>query len=132
MSEVGKVIKECPNCGSHYMELQTDKRDGGICILCMSCGKILVDNRQHRRFYRGDVVSHFKGSYYEIVYPRATCCTNGKEGYVVVYKNFGDNRSSIYVKDYDEFMSKVDFSKYPDSEQEFLFEYCFNVDDKDY
>lgn len=130
MPKMSEVIKECPNCGSHYMEMKTDPQCG-ICIVCSSCGEIIVDTRQttRRRFYRGDVVSHFKGSYYEILYPRAKYCTNGQEGYVVIYKKYGDRKSPVYVRDYDEFMSKVDFKKYPDAEQEYRFEFRFNVDD---
>ena len=91
-----------------------------------------VANLQERRprLNRGDVVSHFKGGYYEILYPRAKCSTNGKEGYVVIYKPYGSTSdNTIYVRDYDEFMSKVDFKKYPNSEQEYRFEFSFNVDD---
>lgn len=87
-----------------------------------------MHSQSNRRFYRGDIVLHFKGRMYEILYPRVKQCTNGKESYAVVYRKWGDKNSSVYVRDYDEFMSKVDFKKYPNAEQEYRFEYCFNID----
>lgn len=120
---------ECPNCGSSRLRLSTIGSQQCV-VVCMNCGcDVFEFGRIRRRFYRGDVVMHFQGNYYEILYPRAKCCTNGQEGYVVIYKKYGDEKSPIYVRDYDEFMSKVDFDKYPDAEQEYRFEFRFNVDD---
>lgn len=126
-----KIFK-CENC-RHIVIAGDDSYPA-----CPYCGEIitpkyLIEEPKFEKrfsFNRGDVVIHFKGKRYEILYPRAKCCTNGKEGYVVVYKAYnktGDD--SIFVRDYDEFMSEVDRKKYPNSGQKYRFEYAFNVND---
>ena len=66
---------------------------------------------------RGQIVQHFKGDFY-IVEDLAIDANTGKR--LVVYRAlYGE--STLYVRDYDEFMSKLDRRKYHDSKYELRF-----------
>jgi len=66
----------------------------------------------------GKKYRHFKGNIYEVLC-LATDCENLSK--LVVYKAlYGENK--IWVRSYDDFISKVDKIKYPDVLQEYRFE----------
>ena len=64
------------------------------------------------------IYKHFKGDYY-LVEDIATH-SETKEKYVVYRRLYGD--SSLWVRPYDMFASKVDKKKYPDVKQKYRFE----------
>lgn len=66
----------------------------------------------------GGIYKHFKGHVYKVI---AVCkdADNLKEK--VVYQNVEDE-NDIWVRDKDEFLSKVDKEKYPLVKQEFRFQ----------
>jgi hypothetical protein len=64
------------------------------------------------------IYKHFKGDYYIVEDIALDCETLGK---MVVYRGlYGEG--TVYVRPYDDFMSKVDKKKYPDVLQEYRFE----------
>ena len=65
-----------------------------------------------------EIYKHFKGQYYQIEGIAIDAVT---EKYMVVYRaTYGDH--ALYVRELENFMSKVDRVKYPDAEQEYRFE----------
>lgn len=72
----------------------------------------------------GDIVKHFKKDYctdkeyvYKVLYIATDCDT---EKQCVVYKEFYGDR--IFVRDYQEFVSKISKKVYPLAKQEYRFE----------
>ena len=65
----------------------------------------------------GSVYKHFKGSLYEVI-----CIAYDSETLreCVVYTNRDNGKS--WIRDKEDFLSKVDKVKYPDVEQEYRFE----------
>lgn len=70
------------------------------------------------RLKPGDVVRHFKGNQYEILYIARDSETT-KE--VVVYRALYGDRG-VWVRPLDMFLSPVDREKYPDVQQTYRFE----------
>lgn len=72
----------------------------------------------------GQYYRHFKGGYYIIIGIGKHTETCEK---MVVYKYVdwrpGAESELIWIRPYDDFVSKVDKEKYPDSEQEYRFQY---------
>ena len=71
----------------------------------------------------GKKYRHFKDKLYEVIAIAYDSESNNDEVLrkMVVYKAlYGDGK--IWVRDYEMFASKVDREKYPDVEQEYLFE----------
>ncbi|MBE6144043.1 MAG: DUF1653 domain-containing protein [Firmicutes bacterium] len=75
-----------------------------------------------RQIEVGKKYRHFKNKLYEVIaiaYYHESASDNLKK--VVVYKAlYGD--CDIWVRDYDDFASKVDKEKYPEVNQEYRFE----------
>ena len=64
------------------------------------------------------VYKHFKGDLYLVLDIAINSETNEK---MVVYRAlYGEN--TLYVRDYDMFLSEVDHEKYPDIKQKYRFE----------
>ena len=64
------------------------------------------------------VYKHFKGDLYLVLDVAINTETNEK---MVVYRAlYGEN--TLYVRDYDMFLSEVDHEKYPDIKQKYRFE----------
>lgn len=64
------------------------------------------------------IYKHFKGDLYLVTYIAIDSETNKK---VVIYRAlYGEN--TLYVRDYDMFLSEVDHEKYPDIKQKYRFE----------
>lgn len=75
----------------------------------------------------GGIYRHFKGNEYLVL---STGINAEDLGLVVIYKEFEKTfcdtayvGGKIWVRPYDDFMSKVDTNKYPDVEQEYRFEF---------
>lgn len=66
----------------------------------------------------GQIVRHFKGALYEILY-EAALHSETKER-LVVYKALATGQ--VYVRPYEMFMSEVDREKYPNVTQHYRFE----------
>lgn len=66
----------------------------------------------------GGIYKHFKGHIYKVLFI-ARDADNLSEK--VIYQNIYDE-NDIWIRDKNEFLSKVDKSKYPNVEQEFRFE----------
>lgn len=67
---------------------------------------------------RNRIYKHFKGDYYLVCDIAIDSETNKK---LVIYRSlYGDG--SLYVRDYDMFISLVDKEKYPNVKQEYRFE----------
>lgn len=64
------------------------------------------------------IYKHFKGDYY--IVEDIAIHSETKEKYVVYRALYGD--STLYIRPYEMFLSKVDKQKYPDVEQEYRFE----------
>ena len=64
------------------------------------------------------IYKHFKGDYY-LVEDIATHSETG-EKYIIYRALYGN--TSLYIRPYDMFISKVDKEKYPNVEQEYRFE----------
>ena len=65
----------------------------------------------------GQIYQHFKGHVYEIIAIGKDSDDLSKK---VIYKNI--DTGEVWVRDYDEFMSKVDKNKYPNCKYEYRFE----------
>lgn len=66
---------------------------------------------------------HFKGNVYKVLFignDSEKTDENGNPIKVVIYKSNHDGK--IWVRPYDNFISKVDKEKYPSAEQEYRFE----------
>lgn len=64
------------------------------------------------------IYKHFKGDYYIVEDIALDSETNNR---LVIYRAlYGDN--TLYARNYDMFLSKVDKDKYPNIEQEYRFE----------
>ena len=71
-----------------------------------------------RRFELNRVYKHFKGDLYLVLDVAINTETDKK---MVVYRAlYGEN--TLYVRDYDMFISKVDSEKYPNVKQKYRFE----------
>lgn len=70
------------------------------------------------RLKPGDVVRHFKGNEYEILYIARDSETTEE---VVVYRALYGDRG-VWVRPLDMFLSPVDREKYPDVKQAYRFE----------
>ena len=70
------------------------------------------------RFAPGDVVRHFKGKKYEILYIAKDSET--MEAVVVYRALYGEQ--GVWVRPLEMFLSPVDREKYPDAEQQWRFE----------
>lgn len=70
------------------------------------------------RLQPGDVVRHFKGNKYEILYIARDSETTEE---VVVYRALYADRG-VWVRPLDMFLSPVDREKYPDVKQAYRFE----------
>ena len=70
-----------------------------------------------RKFTTGDIVRHFKGGIY-IITGIAKYSDDLRQ--MVVYHQVGEQQ--LWVRDLEEFISKVDKEKYPNILQEFRFE----------
>lgn len=69
--------------------------------------------------HKGRVVRHFKGKFY-LILDIALHTETGEE--MIVYKAlYGE--CELYVRPIDVFLSKVDKEKYPDTDQEYRFEF---------
>lgn len=64
------------------------------------------------------IYKHFKGDYY--IVEDIAIHSETKEKYVVYRALYGD--STLYIRPYEMFLSKVDKQKYPDVKQEYRFE----------
>jgi len=72
----------------------------------------------NHRMIPGDIVRHFKGNEYEILYIARDSETQQE---VIVYRAlYGEG--GVWVRPRDMFESKVDRDKYPDVKQEYRFE----------
>ena len=69
-------------------------------------------------FYR-----HFKGNIYKVLFIALDSEDLSKK---VIYQDV-NNKDKIWVRDYDEFNSKVDKIKYPNITQEYRFERVENI-----
>ena len=65
---------------------------------------------------KGDKFRHFKGNIYEVI-ELAKDSEDLKN--IVVYKNI--ETGDVWIRPYDEFISKVDKNKYPNVEEEYRF-----------
>ena len=75
-----------------------------------------------REINAGKTYRHFKGNIYKVLYIGYNGEGNDIENpqKMVIYQSNHDNR--IWVRDYDNFASKVDKEKYPNATQEYRFE----------
>lgn len=96
----------------------------------ISKSKEMMLERSNLRLRIGDVVKHFKretlGEYddqlkylYQIIYCGFDT-TNHTE--IVVYVPLYDTDYDVFVRSVDEFFAKVDKKKYPEIQQEYVFE----------
>lgn len=74
-----------------------------------------------REIKEGQVYEHFKGHVYKIVCVGYSASDLSLQ---VVYQDI--NNDKIWIRDYNEFLSKVDKKKYPDVKQEYRFELIEN------
>lgn len=74
-----------------------------------------------RDFSPGSVLRHFKGSKYIIIGLVANCSNNSNNEIYVNYRGLNAPFGN-YIRDVEEFCSKVDKNKYQDVEQEYRFE----------
>ena len=68
----------------------------------------------------GDIVRHFKGKLYKVLYTFAHYSEDHSIR-LVVYQS--QDTGEIWVRPYDMFMSEVDKIKYPDVQQKYRFEF---------
>ena len=75
-----------------------------------------------REIQTGKTYRHFKGNVYKVLFIGYDANTNDieNEHKVVIYQSNHDNK--IWVRDYENFASKVDKEKYPNAAQEYRFE----------
>lgn len=66
----------------------------------------------------GGTYRHFKGALIKVI---AIAKHSETEEKMVVYHHLDTNE--VWVRPYDMFLSKVDYEKYPEVEQEYRFEY---------
>lgn len=71
------------------------------------------------------VYRHFKGDYYLVVDIAYNASDLKKQ---VIYRSLYQD-GKLWVRDYDDFISKVDKNKYPNIEQEYRFKLC-NIESK--
>ena len=71
-----------------------------------------------RRFELNRVYKHFKGDLYLVL--DVAVNTEADKKMVVYRALYGEN--TLYVRDYDMFISEVDHVKYPDVKQKYRFE----------
>jgi len=71
---------------------------------------------------KGQVYKHFKGNIYKVLLIACDCEDLEK---IVVYQDI-NNDDKIWVRKYNDFISKVDKNKYPDVLQEYRFELVDN------
>ena len=64
------------------------------------------------------VYKHFKGDQYLVI--DTAINANDDKLYVIYRALYGDGQ--LYIRPYDEFVSKVDKDKYPNTQQEYRFE----------
>ena len=65
----------------------------------------------------GKTYRHFKGNVYKVLYIGYDANTNDTEN-----EHQSNHDAKIWVRDYDNFASKVDTKKYPNATQEYRFE----------
>ena len=70
-----------------------------------------------RKIKTGGIYKHFKGHVYEVIGIAKDSDTLNEK---IVYKNV--ETGELWLRDEDEFLSKVDKNKYPDIEQIYRFE----------
>lgn len=120
-------MKEFISCIACKHSFKADRREEYVtCPICNHKNY----NGGFRQLHYGDIVRHFKGKEYIILNPSVICCTNNDENRVMVlYRErlcWGMynccNGMNIFVRDKSEFLSMVDFEKYPDVTQKYRFE----------
>ena len=86
----------------------------------------LENNNSSRKLQVDDIVKHFKSeirdkSYVYKILAISLNCSSEETEFVVTYQEmFGEHRT--FVRNYDEFMGFVDFTKYPEIKQKHRFE----------
>lgn len=76
-----------------------------------------------REINTNSTYKHFKGSVYKVLYigyDTENTNAKGEPVKVVIYQSNHDGK--VWVRPYDNFISKVDKEKYPNAEQEYRFE----------
>ena len=76
-----------------------------------------------REIHPNKTYKHFKGNVYKVLYIGYDAERENKNGdapKVVIYESSHDKK--VWVRDYDNFASKVDNKKYPNASQEYRFE----------
>ena len=71
-----------------------------------------------RRLKINGIYKHFKGDYY-LVIDTAIDSNDFKTVYVIYRKLYGD--MSLLIREYNEFLSEVDYKKYPNVKQKYRF-----------
>ena len=109
---------------SDYIEIQADDNYGGNRGTHLAIDTVYRCNRvedwaeaNRREIEVGKVVRHFKNKLYKVL----GYASHVDGGRVVIYMAlYGEYKT--YVREYSEFMSKVDRNKYPNVEQLYRFE----------
>lgn len=73
----------------------------------------------------GGIYRHFKGNVYKVLLIAYDCDSKETLEKLIVYQDLSD-QNKIWVRKYDEFISKVDKEKYPNVTQEYRFEMIDN------
>lgn len=97
-----------------------------IIELSDKCFRFYLNKYIRKNIKVGDVVRHFKSNpeigdhIYRIIAISLDCVYESKES-LVTYQDINNDENS-YVRKYSEFMSFVDFDKYPNTKQDYRFE----------
>lgn len=97
-----------------------------IIELSDKCFRFYLNKYIRKNISIGDTVRHFKSNpelgdhIYKIIAISLDCVYENKEP-LITYQDINNGQKS-YVRKYSEFMSFVDFDKYPDTKQDYRFE----------
>ena len=123
----GSALYRIPDYRSRKLYIDVENLDHNkIVELSDKCFREYLSKYIRKNIKVGDVVRHFKsnpkigGHIYKIIAISLDCVYESKEP-LVTYQDINNDENS-YVRKYSEFMSFVDFDKYPEARQDYRFE----------